>query len=329
MVLRNHILWVAWQHHLRNETISRSIGAYLHEMSSRLPRPGRYVVLGLRTSWLLLRNRKAQAVIAQDPSIALAYLTVIIGRALDMRVAVDAHNAALDPPGGRIVGYAARKLLGLTPLTIVTNEALAVRVRLHGGRAVVVPDPIPEWTSDAATDPTLVTVISGWGRDEPIAEVVAAAGFLADLDITITGTPDHRMNGLSVPSNLRLTGRLPQADYIDHLARSAVVVNLTTREDCLVCGASEALALERPMVLSDSDVLRQRFGDVATFTTSTAEAIAAAIRTSLANGSAGDPAALRRRLDAEWIGHRDDLLHALARARRRRVRTWNLRRENG
>lgn len=327
MVRSNHIIWLAWQRHLRNRSIATELDADLHEMTSRLPRLGRYLVLGTRTLWVLIRNRKAKAVIAQNPSIALAYLTVVVGRILDMRVAIDAHNAAFEPPGGRLVGFAARKLFALTPLTIVTNERLADRVREMRGRAVVVPDPIPDWTSDAEVDDNLVTVISGWGRDEPIAQIVGAAELLPEIDIAMTGSPDGRLDDLSIPANLRLTGRLPEPEYKRQLARSAVVVDLTTRRDCLVCGASEALALGRPLVLSDTDVQRQRFGPVATFARSEPDGIAAAIRMALVRGPMIDPAAHRTRLDEEWKSHRADLLHALARARRRRVRTWNLRRE--
>lgn len=327
MVRANHIVWVAWQHHLRNHTMSEQIGAQLHELRSSLPRPLRYLTLGLRTTWLLIRHRRARAVIAQNPSIVLALVTIVLGRLLDMQVAIDAHNAALDPPGGRLTSWAARQAVMLAPLTIVTNEVLAARVERRGGRAVVVPDPIPDWTTDARVDPRRVTVVSGWGRDEPIEEVVAAAAELGDLEVVMTGRPDDRLHDLSVPKNLILSGHLDEPDYIDLLASSAVIVDLTTRPDCLVCGASEAVALGRPMVLSDTEVLRSRFGPVAVFTTNDAAAIARAVRIALETGPEMDVAAHHSALTDSWGDFKDDLLHDLARARRRRVRTWNLRRE--
>lgn len=328
MVRANHIVWVAWQRHLRNETMADRLGADLHQLVSALPRVLRYAVLGARTVALLVRNRRARAVIAQNPSIVLGYVVVFLGRLLDMQVAIDAHNAALDPPGGSIMERLARRLVALTPLTIVTNEPLAEQVREMGGRAVVVPDPIPEWDPGVDVTPGLVTVISGWGADEPVAAVLAAARDLGELEVAITGRPDPRIDGLDIPANVRLTGHLPESEYIDLLARSAVVVDLTTRDNCIVCGATEAVALERPMVLSDTAVLRSRFGDVAHFTANEPAAIASAVRGALATADSTDVAALRRRLEVEWEEHRDALLHTLARSRRRRVRTWNLRRED-
>lgn len=327
MARANHIVWVSWQRHLRNETMAGRVGADLHQLESGLPRLLRYIVLGAKTVALLVRNRRARAVIAQNPSIALAYLVVVFGRLLDMQVAIDAHNAALDPPGGRLVEWAAHRLIALTPLTIVTNEPLAERVRGYDGRPVVVPDPIPAWTSASTVHPERVTVIAGWGKDEPIEAIVAAARILPDVEIAVTGRPDRRIEWLSVPANVRFTGRLPEQEYIDQLASSAVVVDLTTRDDCLVCGATEALALGRPMVLSDTAVLRARFGPVARFTATDPDAIAAAISAALEAAPTMEVAAHRGRLEAEWEAAGDHLLHELARARRRRVRTWNLRRE--
>lgn len=328
MVRANHIVWISWQRHLRNETMADRIGADLHQLESSLPRLLRYLVLGVRTTVVLVCNRRARAVVAQNPSIVLAYLAVVLGRVLDMQVAIDAHNAALDPAGGPLVTRLAHRLISLTPLTVVTNEALADRVRGHGGRPVVVPDPLPRWETDVAVDPDLVTVICGWGRDEPIAAILGAADTLRQLDVAITGRPDDRIESLDIPANVRLTGRLPEREYIDLLAASAVVVDLTTREDCIVCGATEALAVTRPMVLSDTAVLRSRFGPAARFTSNDAASIAAAIEAALAT-DVSDVDALRSRLEAEWPEHGDALLHDLARARRRRVRSWNLRREDG
>lgn len=308
--------------------MAERIGAELHQLESRLPRLLRYAVLSVRTTLLLVRHRRARAVIAQNPSIVLAYLVVVFGRVLDMQVAIDAHNAALDPPGGPFVARLAHRLMALTPLTIVTNEALAERVRGFGGRPVVVPDPFPQWESDAAVDPNLITVICGWGRDEPITEIVGAAALLPHLEFAVTGRPDDRIEHLDVPRNVRLTGRLPEDEYIDLLATSAVVVDLTTRENCLVCGATEAVALARPMVLSDTAVLRSRFGPGARFAANDAASIARAVESALTLDP-NDVERLRSRLEAEWPDHGEALLHDLARARRRRVRSWNLRREDG
>src|SRR5690606_17758823 len=57
-----------------------------------------------------------------------------------------------------------------------------------------------------------------------------------------------------------------------------LVLDLTLKPNCLVCGAYEALAAHRPMVLSDNPATVDLFGKVAVFPrTAAAEDIAAAL----------------------------------------------------
>ena len=62
------------------------------------------------------------------------------------------------------------------------------------------------------------------------------------------------------------------------LARATVICDLTLKPDCLVCGAYEALAVGKPMVLSDNPPTRDLFGPAAVVTGDAPEAIAAALR---------------------------------------------------
>ena len=62
-----------------------------------------------------------------------------------------------------------------------------------------------------------------------------------------------------------------------------VVCDLTLKPDCLVCGAYEALAVGKPMVLSDNPPTRETFGTAAVLTGDDPEAIAAALRGAIAD----------------------------------------------
>jgi len=52
---------------------------------------------------------------------------------------------------------------------------------------------------------------------------------------------------------------------------------LTSRENCLVCGAYETVAVEKPMILSDTKALRDYFSMGAVYTENTIEGIKNAI----------------------------------------------------
>jgi len=116
---------------------------------------------------------------------------------------------------------------------------------------------------------SIVTVISTFADDEPIAEIVAAAKLpeMADFRFCFTGRSERwlRSNRPVTATNIEFLGFVPDDAYWQQLYESRVIVDLTTRDACLVCGAYEALAVGRPMVLSDSQANRELFEDTACF----------------------------------------------------------------
>jgi glycosyltransferase involved in cell wall biosynthesis len=80
-----------------------------------------------------------------------------------------------------------------------------------------------------------------------------------------------------VPPNVRFTGFLDELDYWSLLRSADAIVDLTLMDDCLVCGSYEALALGKPMLLSNNSASVELFGDCAVFTNNTAADIRRAL----------------------------------------------------
>jgi glycosyltransferase involved in cell wall biosynthesis len=74
-------------------------------------------------------------------------------------------------------------------------------------------------------------------------------------------------------------GFVPDQQFYELLFQSDVVLDLTEHENCLVCGAYEAMAAERPLVTSDRACLREYFYQGAIFTQHDCGSIAEAIKT--------------------------------------------------
>jgi glycosyltransferase involved in cell wall biosynthesis len=229
---------------------------------------------------------KYQDNFVQNPSLALTTLAALCRPLFRYCLVVDAHNEGVRPFDRpyAIVRWLTRRLLKAADVTIVTNDALADDVRATGGYPVTLPDSlpaVPERTPAirAGRNAADVAVIATYRRDEPIAAIMAAAATMPDLRFAFTG-PGHRYRDDStpVPPNVRLTGFLDDADYWQLLAQATVVCDLTLKPDCLVCGAYEALAVGKPMVLSDNPPTRELFGPAAVLTGSSPEAVAAALR---------------------------------------------------
>ena len=105
------------------------------------------------------------------------------------------------------------------------------------------------------------------------------------IKVSVTGRPRLERAGWTgnVPDNVSLTGFLDEPEFERRLAASSAVLDLTTRADCMVCGAYEAVAVQVPVILSDNEPTRRYFHQGAVFTDNSAESIANCILTAKAD----------------------------------------------
>lgn len=311
------LLWITWERHRRSVEISRNLGATLHEFNSSHGRFRRYLGALLATTRVLARSR-GKVVIVQSPSILLAWYAAVTAPLFGFTLVVDAHNGGIEPLEGRypLLRKVAHFAIRRAALTIVTTSDMAEQIRHIGGRAFVLVDPIPAMTAHPAPASGAahksVVAISSWAADEPMAELIAAGGLLPEgVRMSITGRPklseDARRN---LPANVRLTNYLTERDYEVLLRDADVIVDLTTRENCLVCGAYEALALARPLVVSDTAALRELLGSGALYTRNLRDDIAATALQALERKAGLESAARARsvELQGDWQERRTQLL---------------------
>lgn len=282
-------LAVTWEDHRRTRELCDWLGLSLHALTFNAPRLRRYARL-IRRTLALLFQRRPQVVYVQNPSLVLTLLVLaartFLGR---YRVVMDAHNEAVAPftHGYWPITWLSRVALRSADLTIVTNSALAAQVEAVGGRPLVLPDRLPAAPFAPRPvarrqGPLQIMVVATYAADEPIAEIIEAARQLGgDFEFRITGRetklPAEQRQRL--PANVRQTGFLSEQDYWQLMNDSHVMLDLTLKPNCLVCGAYEALALMRPMILSGNAATIDLFGKVALFpATHSASDIAASIR---------------------------------------------------
>jgi len=251
----------------------------------------------------LLVRRRPEAVLVQNPSLILAALALLLRRPLRYRLLVDAHNEAVQPFKNRQrwVARLSRWVIRRADLTIVTNRYLAEQVTLQSGRPFTLPDRVP--TPPAAPAQELgakfnVVLVATFDSDEPCAAAFTAVEG-ADLQLYVTG--NHRKLdptlAAAVPSNVQFTGFLDEQAYWGLLRGADAIVDLTLKDNCLVCGAYEALALAKPMLLSDNPAGRELFGSSAIFTDNTSADIRRALVRLRAERASLEAAAQRKRAE--------------------------------
>lgn len=251
-------------------------------------RPVRYAVLAWRTLLLVLRKRP-RLVYCQNPSVVLAVWLSWWRSAFGYHLVVDRHsNFKFDTVGRpglkwRVFHALSDYTLRRADLTIVTNQALCDIVVGRGGRGFVLQDKLPDLGPRipvAGNDRRTVVFVCTFADDEPIAAVLDAARELGpDYRILVTGNRARfdRDFGLPVPDNVELTGFLPEQEYVDLLAGADAILVLTSADYVLNCASYEAVALGRPMVLTDTPTIRGYFGKGACYVQLDPAGIAAGI----------------------------------------------------
>jgi len=306
-------LWIAWQNHRRTSELNKVFQLDLVIYESNLPRIIKYPYLVLKT-WNLIRSSRPELLLVQNPSLVLTLLACLLMVKYKYKFIVDAHNAGLLAPV-KLLKPLYSLLQKRANITLVSNEYLARLVDSNKGKPYVLPDKIPEKPSVkklALRGKQTILYICTFADDEPWMEVVnAARESCRATTFYITGDyRKARVNVKRMPSNVILTGFVDDTEYWNLLYSVNLAMDLTLRENCLVCGAYEAVAVGTPMILSETKLLRDYFYKGFIFAENTSESLAVKIQEGLAreNYLREDIAALKKELDQSWAERSERLL---------------------
>jgi glycosyltransferase involved in cell wall biosynthesis len=274
-----NVLWIDWGRNVRTRTLARRLGVALEEIHSDGGRLRRYLRCGRRTV-ATIRESRPEVVIATNPSIALGLLLLLLRKCYGFKLVSDAHHAGVKAFNAawllqRVIDFHNAHV----DLVIVTNESQARFISRLGTQAFVCQDPLPDIprTSRVSIAPgnRSALLVCSFNQDEPYEAAFEAFSSLQKEGFTlyVSGNYKKAKADLSRFPWVRLLGFLPNDEYYAYLLSASVVIDLTTREDCLVCGAYEALAAEKPLIISRTVALKDYFGDAAVLTDNTSEAI--------------------------------------------------------
>jgi len=244
-------------------------------------------------------------------------LAVLLRPIIGYRLILDAHNEAVEPylHRTRLVRALTHWLIRQADRVIVSNRQLAEIVQRQRGHPLILPDALPtppEVTRFHLREARTVAVISTYAGDEPIMEIMEAARLIGpNTHFFVTGNDAKCPESVRqrIPDNVVLTGFLSEVDYWSLLASCDVIVDLSTMDNCLVCGAYEAVALGKPLLLSNNAASVELFSSFAEFTDNTSADIAASIiRLQSESNDFAQTAAMRRDIfETNWRRQADEL----------------------
>jgi hypothetical protein len=270
MMKQLFVAWVPFQR--RSVSMQRYLGYELTFISfsfkNRRLRPVEYLYKSWK-SLLLFLHQRPEVILVQLPPTPLLHLAYLYKALFDRQVKIiaDCHNATFRPPWIRFPGKV--ELLNHCDLILVHNDWVkqqAMKLGVTGQRLCVLEDPpvvvenrIPN--RDIFPHPWILCPCS-FNQDEPIQAVLDAAPLAPEITFVLTGNP-ARAQGIhdlsNLPANIKLVGFLPVAELDNLLWSTDAVLGLTKLEGIQLSAAKEAVGAKKPMVISNTKILKEIF----------------------------------------------------------------------
>ncbi len=279
------ISFIVWApHSARATNLADRLDTKLHLLHWKFRKKSyalfKYRPLAQQTKKILYEERP-EMVFAQIPPIFCASSALDYCEDTNSRLVVDVHTGAFDKIWS-ILRSKTLHVLQHSALALVTNNNLTEMLDSIQVRSFVLEDPVPHITPKSKTqlkDGTNVAVVSSFGPDEPISEVLKAADKIHNVNFYITGDLKFAKGGYikTKRENVVYTDFLDYDSYISLLNSVDAIVVLTNRENTLLSGGYEALAMGKPLITSGTSVLLNYFSKGAIHVNNTSDEIIEAI----------------------------------------------------
>jgi len=286
-------VFITWYPYCRrSDALAEQLDArsyLIHYLRFKVPylAPIKYVLQSLKTVWVLLQERPSVVLVANPPVVA-PFIVWLGSFILRYRFIIDAHSGAFQHSRWSwslpLQRFLARRAL----TSVVTNSHMADAVRSWGGRVELVQDLSLNLNLEGAATRHggfHVVFVCTFSVDEPVETVAEVARRLPEVTFSFTGDPYYAPRGfaMSLPPNARLTGFVPDSEYLALLRGADAILVLTQEDHTMQRGGYEAVALEKPLITSRWPLLEQVFSRGTVHVNNSAEEIVRAIQTIRAN----------------------------------------------
>ena len=244
---------------------------YIHfkwEEKTKVHKAFSYFFKTCKTFWLLLRE-KPDLFYIQGPPTFLVYVAYVYSLMTGAKYVVDAHNAMIYGSFWCKMPFV-KYVLARSIVVIVHNKFVADMADKLGVPHTILMDRPPDINRMDFRTPQIlgkkpkgpiVVVPCSYDRDEPMEEMRKATLMLPDVNFYITWfrekLSESYLRGFG--ENVKFTGYLPLEEFNSLLAHADAILVLTTQIGTQPSGASEALAFQKPLVISDLDIVRDLF----------------------------------------------------------------------
>lgn len=289
--MRKKIAWITWERQQRNVSMSRLFSADYYEFNES-SRNYLFRILANSFKTYGVFNRGYDVIFVQNPSFFLMAISVFFNVFFNKKLVIDAHNAGVFPLEGKVNSLVRINKLFLkkADLVLVSNKYLQKYLDGLGVDSFAMCDPIPEISKKSLSKYRLskttdVFIICSWSDDEPVHLYFSLAKRFPHLKFRISGNFRKRFGSAlnDIGNNVELLGFVEESLYFKYISECEIAIDLTTREDCLVCGAYEAISFGVPVILSDTKVNREVFRRGAVFSNCSDDDLSEALQYTIDN----------------------------------------------
>ena len=267
------VVWLTWHYAARSRNMAKVLNIPILEYFNNKNALLRHSLSSLWTIWVLLKERPKVIFIQLSfmlLNIVAIYKIFTFGKTV---IVADCHTKALrrkaKGPFNFIFWPIKKATFKLVNISIVSNVGMENDIKELHDNYFMIPDKIPEIKLEKnLNSENYFVYISSFAVDEPFDEIFEVAKLLPkEIKLYWTGRIPKRITiPKDKPENLIFTDYISFDEYYKLISNASSVLALTTEDDCLQSGAYEALAVETPMVISNSKALKTYFANSAVYT---------------------------------------------------------------
>ena len=286
---KQKLVFISWaKYNSRVESLAKAMNAetiFIAKICSNkfhLPTFFSYFLYGYRNIIILIKL-KPNIIIIENTTWPIALVNFIYAKISKIKLVLDSHSCAFDHVFVKYPLFMSKFFAKHSTLSLVTNNSHYNLLREKNGEVIILSD-IPfedifiSKQEIKLSEKFSVCYICTFSYDEPYMEVIKAAHELKDIQIFITGNFASQNINPDSYKHVKFTGYINNEEYRSLIKNVDAIITLTTRENTMQRAGSEAVSAAKPLITSNTKMLRNYFTKGTIFVDNTAKGIVEGIK---------------------------------------------------
>ena len=226
----------------------------------------------------ILRKLKPDIVLITNTQWVIAFVNFLYCKITKTKLVLDSHSCAFDYVFYKYPLFISKIFAKYSALSFVTNQSHYNLLTKIGAKVAILSD-IPfenkfvDLKKIALSAKFNVCYICSFSYDEPYLELIEAASRLDEVQVYITGNYPQAKISPDNYKHIKFTGYIGNEEYRGLLKSVDAVITLTRNEDTMQRAGSEAVSAGKPLITSNTKMLKNYFRKGTVFVDNTVNGI--------------------------------------------------------